>query len=179
MIVDAITPLLLEHGRDLTSRQLAEAAGVAEGTLYRAFGDKESLIDAAIAQYLDPEPMRASLRQIDPDSPLEEKVFMLLVILRERFARVFRIMAVLGADRPNLPSQGEAYFAIVRDCLAPDVAQLQWTTDQIGQVIRLVAFSTAFPQLNDGLELTTEELTSIVLHGVAGTAPAAHPKESN
>src|SRR5690554_2475259 len=107
MIIDAVTPLLLKHGRDITSRQIADAAGVAEGTIYRAFGDKESLIEAAIARYLDPEPMRAALRLIDSSLPLDDKVFALIATLRERFATVFRIMAVLGAERPSLPSQGE------------------------------------------------------------------------
>ena len=47
MIIDAVIPLILEHGVGITSRQIAEAAGVAEGTVFRAFGDKESLIAAA------------------------------------------------------------------------------------------------------------------------------------
>ncbi len=41
-ILVAVLPLLREKGRDVTSRELAEAAGVAEGTLFRAFGDKET-----------------------------------------------------------------------------------------------------------------------------------------
>lgn len=179
MIIDAVTPLLLKHGRDLTSRQIAEAAGIAEGTIYRAFGDKESLIEAAITRYLDPEPMRASLRLIDPALPLEEKVFALISALRERFASVFRIMAVLGAERPTLPTQGEVYFEIVRECLTPDAERLRWTAEQVGQIIRLLAFSTAFPQLNDGRDFSTEQLTTIVLCGVVGSDPAAHQNESS
>ncbi|MCU1430433.1 MAG: DNA-binding transcriptional regulator, AcrR family, partial [Actinomycetia bacterium] len=37
MIVAATLPLLLEHGDRVTSRQIAEAAGIAEGTIFRAF----------------------------------------------------------------------------------------------------------------------------------------------
>ena len=32
MIIDAVIPLLLKHGADVTSKQIAEAAGIAEGT---------------------------------------------------------------------------------------------------------------------------------------------------
>ena len=43
-IVDAVVPLLLEHGGDVTTRQIAEAAGIAEGTIFRVFPDKAALL---------------------------------------------------------------------------------------------------------------------------------------
>ena len=41
-IVAATLPLLLAHGAAVTTRQIAEAAGIAEGTIFRVFPDKES-----------------------------------------------------------------------------------------------------------------------------------------
>ena len=43
MIVAATLPLLLEHGDRVTTRQIAEAAGIAEGTIFRAFADKDEM----------------------------------------------------------------------------------------------------------------------------------------
>jgi len=40
MIVDAVIPLLLEYGRGIMTKQIAERAGIAEGTLCRAFETK-------------------------------------------------------------------------------------------------------------------------------------------
>ncbi len=64
MIVAATLPLLLEHGDRVTSRQIAEAAGIAEGTIFRVFADKDEIIVAVIEAALDPEPLEAALRDI-------------------------------------------------------------------------------------------------------------------
>ena len=45
----AASSVLRLYGRDVTTAQIAMAAGTAEGTLFRVFPDKESLIQAAIA----------------------------------------------------------------------------------------------------------------------------------
>ena len=47
-IARATLPLIAAHGHEVTTRQIADAAGVAEGTLFRVFDDKEAMIDAAV-----------------------------------------------------------------------------------------------------------------------------------
>ena len=42
-LVDVTLRLLREHGRDVTTRQIAEAAGIAEGTIFRVFTTKDEL----------------------------------------------------------------------------------------------------------------------------------------
>jgi|SoiMetStandDraft_2_1073263.scaffolds.fasta_scaffold07149_4 AcrR family transcriptional regulator len=54
-IIEATVPLLREHGVLVTTRQIADAAGVAEGTIFGVFRDKPSLIRAAVLSALDPE----------------------------------------------------------------------------------------------------------------------------
>src|SRR5258705_11663718 len=46
-LIQATIPLLREHGAAVTSRQIAEASGDAEGTIFGVFPDKPSLIRAA------------------------------------------------------------------------------------------------------------------------------------
>ena len=98
----------------------AEAAGVAEGTIFRVFGDKETLLREAGDAYLDPAPLRARLRELDATLTLEEKIGSILKVLRERFHGVISIMSALGytdSEPPHLrnrsPEQGRGYASIV------------------------------------------------------------------
>lgn len=165
-IVDAVIPLLAEYGLDLTSKQIAEAAGVAEGTIFRAFGDKDTLIRAAIAQFLDPEPLRRELRRIDPELDLHTKILTIITLMQRRFRDVFRIMTIIGHERPPHPDQRRVFAGIVAEVLAPDLENLAWPPERVAHLIRLVTFAASVPHFNEGLEFTPAELASIVLHGI-------------
>ena len=73
-ILKAVLPVVRARGTDVTTRELAEAAEVAEGTLFRVFDDKESLVREAIASALDPGEFLAELRAIDLSLPVEERL---------------------------------------------------------------------------------------------------------
>ncbi|MFF1572011.1 TetR/AcrR family transcriptional regulator [Leifsonia sp. NPDC058292] len=176
MIIDAVIPLLLEYGRGVTSKQIAEAAGIAEGTIFRAFGDKETLVQAAIEKYLDPEPLRNALRAIDPSLPLEHKVRAILYLLRERFHSVMRIMATIGAERPPVPQVRHHFVEIISQILAPELHELNWPPERVAHILRLISFSSAFPALNDGVEFGIDELTRIVLVGIVGEYDVVTPE---
>ena len=177
MIVDALIPLLLTHGRAVTSRQIADAAGVAEGTIFRAFGDKDALIAAALERFFDPEPMRSALRTVSPDQPLDAKVQQMIVILRDRFRGIFGMMAVLGErERPAHRGEHHEFESIIADALAPDAAHLGWSGERIAQVMRVVAFSSAIPGIAGDELFSVEELTHIVLYGVTGVHPETRRK---
>ena len=49
-IIEATLPLLEEYGPGLTTRQIAEASGVAEGTIFRVFTSLQELIEATIRE---------------------------------------------------------------------------------------------------------------------------------
>lgn len=170
-IISAVLPLLLARGRDVTSKQIAEAAGIAEGTVFRAFGDKDSLIDAAIARILDPEPLRRGLKAIPAELPLNDKVYKSVVLMQNWFGDVVRVMAsVESAKRPKHEHRHD-FVDIVSTMLAPDLELLNVSPAQTAQLIRLVSFASAVPHLNDTARLSSQELTDLVLYGIAGQRP--------
>ncbi len=170
-IIDAVIPLLLEHGRTVTSKQIAEAAGIAEGTIFRAFKDKDSLIQAAAIRFLDADGLRRELRSIDPSLDLEAKVRRMLELMLTRFADVFRMMAAVGNRDPRRSGSDRREFAdIIDTVLAPHLDELDWSAEQVSNILRLVAFSAAMPQLNQGSEFSLDQLTAFVLHGIGRTS---------
>src|SRR6476659_4190211 len=96
MIIEATIPLLIEHGEMVTTRQIADAAGIAEGTIFRAFPDKDSLLAAAIEAALDPAPLEQALAGIDRDLPLIDALTAAVVILQQRVEHVWRIASSVG-----------------------------------------------------------------------------------
>ncbi len=173
MIIDAVAPLLMEFGPAATSRQIAEAAGIAEGTIYRAFADKEELLRAAVEKHMDPSPLLRALERIKPALPLERKVLLAVTLMRDRFRKIFGLMALFGdyRKRPS-PEAREALSRVFSDLLAPDLAVLNVDPERVARVIQGLTFSASLPQLNDDIGYSAEDLTDIVLYGIAGTKPS-------
>src|SRR6187402_2692586 len=139
-ILEAAIPLLLKHGGDVTTKQIAEAAGIAEGTVFRAFGDKESIIDAAVQKFLDPEPTRRMLRGIDPEQPLRDKVHDVLFQTRARMTGIMGIMGAIGPrPLPERPAETD-FVELLTSVLGPDLETLRVDAADAAHFIRLVAF---------------------------------------
>src|SRR6185312_12161938 len=96
MIVDAALPLILEHGDRVTSKQIAEAAGIAEGTVFRAFADKDELIVAVLEAAIDPQPLERALAAIPPGLGFEKMLEAAVVIIQQRVIDVWRLMSSVG-----------------------------------------------------------------------------------
>jgi AcrR family transcriptional regulator len=167
MIVAATLPLLLEHGDRVTSRQIAEAAGIAEGTIFRAFGDKDEVIVAVIEAALDPAPLEAALAAIATDVEFEAALAAAIVVLQQRVIDVWRLVSSVGtrfhdlARRPM--AESDALVALLRHyeshiAVEPAVA---------ARLLRALTLSATHPMLA-GEPWTPTELVRLFLHGVSG-----------
>jgi AcrR family transcriptional regulator len=170
MLIDVVTPLLLEHGRAVTTKQIAECAGIAEGTIFRAFGSKDELIRAAIDRHLDPEPFRARLRSVDLDLPLDERITAMVTLMRERFTTVFTLMSALGATGPPPHSDdGRREFAeIIVQSLAGDASRLNIDPARAAQIVRMIALAASVPQIRNGPPFDDGEIAALILYGITG-----------
>ncbi len=112
---DAITfatiPLLEVHGGRVTTRQIAIAAGVAEGTLFRAFDDKVELLMATAERVLDPASAVAEIDALPRVGSLAGELTQVGHVMARRSQRVRRVMvavhAILSSDEGQRASAAQ------------------------------------------------------------------------
>jgi AcrR family transcriptional regulator len=180
MLVAATLPLLAQHGPKVTTKQIAAAAGVAEGTIFRVFADKCELINAAIEKALDPEDSLADLTAVDITLPLDKRVVEIARIMQGRLIQMFNIMIAMrmsGPPRGNPPSappgppastkqSNEKILAEVVRLLEPDRDRLRRPVEEVVQILRLLTFSGSHPLITYGNLLSAEDIAATVLDGV-------------
>lgn len=98
MIVHAVLPLLIEHGANVTSSQIARAAGIGEGTIFRAFKDKDELFDACTAEALRPDHVLDAIAEIPVDQPLADRLVEAAEALGAHLERMGALMGALHAS---------------------------------------------------------------------------------
>ncbi|WP_084073949.1 TetR/AcrR family transcriptional regulator [Demequina sp. NBRC 110052] len=173
-IVDAAIPLILEHGAEVTTREIAEVAGIAEGTIFRVFEDKNALIDAAVVRVMDPAGTLALIGAIEPDLPLASKVERIVAALHARMRGVVGFMSALGprdharhhAGHNGGPPLGEA-TGVVEALLEPHRDELRVEPAVAVDYLRILVFGTSMPFLRSGSDISPQELTDFILRGIS------------
>jgi AcrR family transcriptional regulator len=189
-IVASALALIAERGTMPTTREIAEEAGIAEGTIFRAFDTKERLVEAVVGQAFCPAPIAVQLQAIDMERPLRDRLVTLVSVLQQRFAEIFGVMTALGLSAPPAdfeehrgcrPDSGHVPVEEqdpgdrsewgdntdrLRQFVEPDADQLSCSADELMQYLRLFTFSASHPGISRGQILSPETIVDVVLDGV-------------
>ncbi|WP_235521252.1 TetR/AcrR family transcriptional regulator [Cellulomonas sp. Leaf395] len=189
-ILLAVRPVLLERGAAVTSRELAEAAGVAEGTLFRVFTDKVTLVREAVLAAVDPADSVPELAAIDRSLPLRDRV---AAVLAQGLARVGESMRWMGllhelerVERPPAEHRAaavrmwgarqqagaEAVNATIAWLLEPDADRFRLPVDDVIELLTTVLMGATMRTVEArrrGVDTPSPDpgrLADLVLHGV-------------
>ena len=170
-IVRAARPLFLEHGQNTSTRLVAEAAGIAEGTVFRVFATKQDLVDAVLDAEFDPELFLEDVRSIDPALDLRERLVRYVTLLQRRFVGIFALMAAIGVPKPPARFTDEAARRRLAQeglgsLLEQDADRFILPVDRVVHLVRLLTFSGSHPHISDQRPLSPEEIADVILHGV-------------
>lgn len=181
-LITATRDALLEHGTVPTTKQIAQHAGVAEGTIFRVFDSKEELLDAVMAEAFAPDDLLDEIDAIDPALPLRARLYRFTELVQARFQRIFGLMDALGmvapphtrdkAARRKAGEGGPALVERLRGVIGDDADQLNVAPEEAIHLLRLLTFSGSHPHISEGAILAPQRIVDVLLDGIS-----AHPAQ--
>jgi AcrR family transcriptional regulator len=178
-IIAATLPLLRAEGLHVSTRRIAECAGVAEGTVFRVFPDKAALISATLAHAFDPAPTVASMRAVVGDPDLRSRLKTVMRVLTRRFRDNAPLMMSLRTSGLAVATCAPAFdphdtmaqlTTALTELIQPDADRLRLPADKLAcLLISMVMFN------NRNEILPNDEIVDVVLDGVLDPAAKKEP----
>ena len=175
-LVAATVPLLHEHGLDVSTKQIATAAGVAEGTIFGVFENKNALLVAALGRALDPRQTLDGLAAIDPSLPLRERLTIAADLIQRRFTENARLVGAARALAMAAENHATAVAEMTRArrqleealtaVIEPDAAGLRRTPVATARLLLLFAGANTYGPFADPENFNAAELVSMLLDGL-------------
>jgi AcrR family transcriptional regulator len=163
-IVDAALPLLAERGTAVTTRELAAAAAVSEGTLFNVFDDKDELIDAVVAAATDQAPVEQAIASIDASLPFETQLVAATELLQHRTSEIWRLLSKLVDHHRHAPHSRLPEITALTDLMAAHASRLDAAPDEAARILRSLALALTHPMFCTE-PATAETIVDRFLHG--------------
>ncbi len=170
-IVAATLPLFLEQGGAVTTREVAQAAGIAEGTIFRVFADKTELLDAVMEAALDPAPTDAAIAGIDDSLPFEERLIAAVEILRQRVLYVFHVLSAASGTTRGTSQTRSADLPSLIAIFESDAEHLTRAPTDAARILRGLTFACVHPAFGREGPLTSHEIVAVLLDGIRRAEP--------
>ncbi|MER7128793.1 TetR/AcrR family transcriptional regulator [Streptosporangium saharense] len=186
MIVMAALPLVAEHGAAVTTAQIARAAGIGEATVFRAFTDKDELLDACVAEALRSDHVLEQLASVPLDQPLTERLAEAADAMRAHMTRIGAVLGALHASgrrsrgpqpreareddpQPREPPDRATSFRATREALTelfePDRDRLRLPPERLAALFLSLMFAGARGAAGDP-ESSITEVVDVFVHGI-------------
>jgi AcrR family transcriptional regulator len=175
-LIAATAALLNEHGLDVSTRQIAQAAGVAEGTIFGVFPDKHSLVVAALLQALDPQPTLDRLSEIDPRLGLRVRLIKAADLINDLFVgnatlmSAARSLALSTGAHPDAARRmaitREKLLAAITAVVEPDADQLRQRPATVARLFLLFCGGNTYGPFGDPERFNGKEMVSLLLDGL-------------
>lgn len=153
----------------MSTKEIAAAAGVAEGTIFRAFGAKQDLIDAALEAALDPADFITSLDAIDGSAPLQARLTDAVLLIQARMTETHHLMATMGITGAPPAKHACAWHDATLAALTRLIGHepsLRVTPASVAHLLRMITFATSHPYLGSAHGMDAAQVVDVLLHGV-------------
>jgi AcrR family transcriptional regulator len=158
-------PLLVARGEEVTSLEIASAAGIAEGTIFRVFANKDELIDAVLRRALDPAPVEAAIAAVDTSAGLEAAVTEVVRILQRRMADAWQLISNLGPRFHRLEHRRRLDSPALTRLLESFAGELDVDAAEAAHVLPSVTFALTHP-VTSPRPSPPERVARVYLRGV-------------
>jgi AcrR family transcriptional regulator len=165
MIIEATLPLLIEQGEMVKTHDIAEAAGVAEGTIFRVFATKDDLIEAVIERVLDPEPIERAIAALDTSGGLEATVIEVVKLVQRRVNEVWQLISSVGPRHMQRTGRRSFDSPALAEVLKRYRVELSVDPERAAGMLRSIAFAMTHPLMTSE-PAEPEQIARVFLYGV-------------
>jgi AcrR family transcriptional regulator len=172
-IIATTERLIVAHGGNVSTRAIAEAAGIAEGTIYRVFPTKEAIIDAIFEDAFNRDAYRREVGAVDLNADLRIRMIELVGILQRRIRRIMALFTAIGFRRPpsmhdpKIGVRRELSFVEIAAILEPDRDRLRLPPLEAARLLQAMVMALSNPMLSERTDAAPEEIVDLILNGIA------------